>query len=558
MRPAALGLVLLGCGCETRDPGAVDRDGDGYPAGIDCDDRDFQMNWLDVDDDGQASCGGDCNDFVSEMSALDPDGDGNTTCDAPPDCDDANSAVETRDTDSDGWSTCDGDCDDNAAQASPGGDRVCGDAVDSDCDGFGDCRYKGSQDALANTVGELRQDEFGSGGLGHTGDFDRDGVVDLVTGGWELRVYYGPLLGVRDQSQADVLIPVETTQGLGVGDVTGDGVADAVATYSPNLWEPSISLVFAGPLVSAVDPPDPVATLVTESSGNLFTRGYVLDVDQDGVSDLVRGDPDATDPYTGERYGGCLYIARGPVAGDLDRADLWHISCLPGFFDHAGLYGQDVIDLSGFTGSGEGVLAISAPDAFDDNETVHLLMPQAGVFDAGVAAFATLTDGDATFANSMADLGDTDADGYDDLAVTREHHGGSTEEWDGAYVLHGGPETPSGPIGDIADKVVVYAWQRIYLGPAGDFDADGHRDLTVLVSDHYTGLENLTVVYGPFAGVMDGLAQAVWFVGPDWRAPLFTMEDLNGDGASEIAGSVLGQAAGDPELLILSGRPDGW
>lgn len=88
--------------------GLVDADGDGVPAGSDCDDADATVyngapELCDTKDN-------DCDGAVDE---------GNVCC---------------PDNDADGWSTCDGDCDDSNSNNSPEAVEVC-DGEDNDCDG---------------------------------------------------------------------------------------------------------------------------------------------------------------------------------------------------------------------------------------------------------------------------------------------------------------------------------------------------------------------------------------------------------------------------------------
>lgn len=90
----------------------LDRDDDGSPCALDCDDRDPAREELDLDGDGYSTCAGDC--------------------------DDGDPTREPKDFDQDGFSTCQGDCNDLAAAAFPGAAGVCGDGLDNDCNGLAD------------------------------------------------------------------------------------------------------------------------------------------------------------------------------------------------------------------------------------------------------------------------------------------------------------------------------------------------------------------------------------------------------------------------------------
>jgi len=136
--------------CDGRLLDSSDADGDGVSAcGGDCDDDDpdvFPGNpelCNDLDED--------CDDLVDE-DAPDLDGDGYDACE---DCDDERDDVfpegdelcdgldgdcdgvvpdDEADADGDGVRPCGGDCDDTEPTALPGGEEVCGDGIDQDCE----------------------------------------------------------------------------------------------------------------------------------------------------------------------------------------------------------------------------------------------------------------------------------------------------------------------------------------------------------------------------------------------------------------------------------------
>ena len=141
-----------------------DIDGDGYIdancGGDDCDDTDAAANpSVDADGDGSNMCE-DCDDADAGNAPGNPEycGDGldqncdgeddtadfdgdtyiNIECIGGDDCDDANLLLNPGiDADGDGSSVCD-DCNDNSDLEVPGGEEVCGDWLDNNCDGLTD------------------------------------------------------------------------------------------------------------------------------------------------------------------------------------------------------------------------------------------------------------------------------------------------------------------------------------------------------------------------------------------------------------------------------------
>ncbi len=203
--------------------GCLDQDGDGYGVGAECEGP------QDCDDDNPAIhpqaeevCGNgvddNCNDNIDDgcpgVDCVDGDGDGapyGTDCQRP-DCDDQDPrrsplfqevcgdgidndcdgivddccpGVDCCDADNDGYGVGDGcegpqDCDDSNPRAAEGGEEVCGDGIDNDCDGIVDDCCEGTLCCDADNDG------YGVGvGCGEPQDPD-DGNPDVHPGSEEI------------------------------------------------------------------------------------------------------------------------------------------------------------------------------------------------------------------------------------------------------------------------------------------------------------------------------------------------------------------------------------
>ncbi|HCP46583.1 MAG TPA: hypothetical protein DIU15_11095, partial [Deltaproteobacteria bacterium] len=188
-----------------------DADGDGEPAGVDCDDTDPALYTADGDLDGSSPCDGDCDDDDSSLNAEDADSDGFTTCDgdcddsaplvnpsaieicdeldndcdgfqevaevdvdgdgdpACSDCDDGDADIQSLDADGDGVSLCAGDCDDLDSTRSPAHHDDVGDALDANCDGVDGHDGDGDGDPLGLDCDDEDPSLYGS-------DVDGDGT----------------------------------------------------------------------------------------------------------------------------------------------------------------------------------------------------------------------------------------------------------------------------------------------------------------------------------------------------------------------------------------------
>ncbi len=289
------------------------------------------------------------------------------------------------------------------------------------------------------------------------GDLDGDGQDDLVVGATThdssslndvgaAYVFYGPLTGTLDESDADAVL--EGTGGgdqaggmlAFVGDVVGagldtlaigaryndDGGSDAGAVYL-------VTGILSGEV--ALSSVDAVLTGAAADDNSWDAHG-IGDVNADGTDDIVVG---AFKYDTTDNNVGGAFILYGPVtSGSLSASD--HI-----------LYGES-------NGNGMGLALDSAGDFNGDGE-VDLLTGAYGNDDASTDAgsayvfFGPLTshvdasDADLkiTGETSSGQLGwsvagnfDSNGDGYDDVIVCARKENSAATDGGACYVFHGG------------------------------------------------------------------------------------------------------------------------
>ena len=482
----ALPLILAACFgvSERRETRYVDPDEDGVPWPIDCDDQDAEVGtrvwYLDGDGDGlgdalgridqceapegAVSVPGDCDDGDATVYPNAPElCDGlDNDCDGEADEDPAEGeplVLGFPDEDGDGfgegdgaalcalpegWVTVSGDCDDGAPGVFPGAAVVCGDEVDQDCDGLSDC-------------GRLLDGEVsGEGALRLVGD------------------EYNPLDGA-----------------VVIADLTGDGHPDWILG-STQITRGSNGGVYVLPGPLPLEGEVDVEASAWLISGDTSLKGemgrsiVVGDVNDDDAVDLIIAAPEGSaDP-------GRVYVAFGPLdAGrDLSVSGADHV-LLEGLTGGDG-FGDGLVT-GQFDDDGQLDVLISSPGAQWNGSTttygaLHLFLgPIWNNYDAASADLSIALEGvNAVEGVSLANIGDIDADGLDDVAVGlnswKVSWSGLKVQFDAVHVLSGGFEATS-------DLDALTSWRVFYpddgddfgatVQHAGDLDADGYDELVV-------------------------------------------------------------------------------
>ena len=327
------------------------------------------------------------------------------------------------------------DCDDSDASVSPDAEEVCGNGVDDDCDGTaGACGLTGRQ-----SLSE----------------------ADVIIEGASVEARYGTTIA-------------------GGGDLTGDGVADAlISSYHWSSLKGRVSLV-AGPLTEDTTTADLVSWEGVDSVQKLgMSIAMVGDTNGDGAEDMIIGSPQSNGGASWS--GGIAYVMMGPIDPDsagslLDDAD----AVIQG--GSSGRYlGRHVSGVGDFNGDDLDDVIVSVHGS---NQAALVLGPLAGTHSVSdVDTVDVRFDGPSSTETGIdtIGLGDVDGDGLGDVLIAARTGGASTE---GKIFLVYGHEAPESDIdlltsADVVLTGVNYGDQAGEQLTRGDVDGDGLADLII-------------------------------------------------------------------------------
>lgn len=504
-----------------------DQDGDGYNCD-DCDDGnpDIHPDAPEYCNDNDDNC-----DLIIDQDPVDPptwysdnDGDGyGTTSTSIQACKPPTGFVSN-----------DEDCDDATADAAPGLPEVCGDGLDTNCDGVpGNCKTTGKMQPIATLIGVEQGGELGYW-VASMGDINLDGYDDLLASAPHStdNVYtlFGPFAGnVRANAVASLLL--SGPDGLGTfvanaGDQDGDGRNDLLVSSctSPD-FKGDVYLMngqlsgahdLSNVILAHLEGTDLYSCAGAGMAGNFDWQG-------DGQSDLMLAMNSGSYSQS--------FIFNGPIVGELDIYQDAAIQLVPAQ-QNDGFYASNFQDLDGDGLTDILATASQYSDGANIIGSVYLFQNVSeGVINSTDADRQWVGRGDAQQGVYLSVADDPDGDGYLNVWVSA---GDDSSGWPSGTTRLLGLNSPSGVVDDVA-TTKIFSYGGCCSTHTSDLNLDGHSDLVLSDNSEHDGTQDAVFVfYGPVVGTVDTSAADAWYWGASGMGYSLEIADTDDDGNPEI------------------------
>ena len=300
------------------------------------------------------------------------------------------------------------------------------------------------------------------------GDFNGDGIQDLVVGGNPTRIYLGKAPGVFDMAAFFTKYQEPNGNAFGkhiaVGKINGDKYDDLVVTdagYPNDYLQGKVYIFFGGMKMDTIPKFSLLGDTILSGLGNNITLG---DLNNDGYKDIIVRGLDMTKSSQNLRM---PYIKIFLGGNTIDTAAWKYIK---------GSNNQFSGGLASFDVNGDGIDDLLW-ETLDSLSTVYIHYGGVG-FDT-IPNLKLKNPGIGGLGDVIVNGGDMNGDGYNDIVVGAP---GNNQDFGAVLVYSGGPQIDGNF--DAAATLSVESLFGYSISSVGDINGDGLSDIIVGAPDY--------------------------------------------------------------------------
>jgi hypothetical protein len=257
------------------------------------------------------------------------------------------------------------------------------------------------------------------------------------------------------------------------------------------------------------------------------------DVDGDGGVDIIAH---GSNMFIDDSRFGAVTVVEMPLSGEADYADSHSLEITPSEdLNTGGNFGLAVVTTDQ-NGDGQNDLVVTAPTAYEAEGAVYTFYgPLSGSLTEADADVRFYAEGEGLLGMDAASVGDTNHDGFDDIAVSASQYGLGV-----VYIPWTDPTASAVMMVDAEVKIRADVRRGFgyFVHDLGDLNGDGEIDLGVAEMKYPSS--DATIFWGPFdtSGIIPSSAADVHLVGDGSSDYVYSvmsnMGDWNSDGAPEL------------------------
>ncbi|WP_420385204.1 FG-GAP-like repeat-containing protein [Roseivirga sp.] len=371
------------------------------------------------------------------------------------------------------------------------------------------------------------------------GDTNGDGFDDIIFTGSHLQKSQKLVLGSSTGLSSSISWSLSNTNfpysgshiATKIGDINADGFDDILAASSG-----SNGYIFLGSSTGPGNSYDPIVqNAVEENFGTSINASTLGDLNGDGIDDFIMGFPDYQQYYPSS---GAVGIYYGNTNDDMIESSDWYVE---GNLDNANMGHEvaNAGDVNGDGWEDILVSAWKYSNGHTSEGAVFLYYGTSSGISDTPGWSAEGNQHNAFFGYGISTAGDVNNDGYDDIIIGAMGYDDGQSNTGRAYIYHGSASRLSSSASLIINGFQVQSYLGSDVANAGDINGDGYDDIIVGAYQYSNGTDKVGAAFlylGSSTGI--NIASKDTLVSDQLNSwfgkSVSTAGDINNDGYADV------------------------